>query len=171
MFLFMYVIQHCFLCRPSDSTVSEDAGIEPKTVATLTWVQKTISTLFPPSEWFSQILLIMHWRALLDLYIYIYRCPSDLKRHFLSSPVSGIAIARAHLRLNCHCRSSPVSGIAIARAHLCLELPELTYVWKRRGLSSPVSGIAIARAAWAAAAGNAVGILVRAAGSNPSKKS
>jgi hypothetical protein len=30
--LFMYVIQHCFI---SDSTVSEDAGIEPRTVATL----------------------------------------------------------------------------------------------------------------------------------------
>jgi hypothetical protein len=23
----MYFIQHCFICRPSDSTVSEDAGI------------------------------------------------------------------------------------------------------------------------------------------------
>ncbi len=32
---FMYVIQHCFICRPSDSTVSEEAGIEPRTVATL----------------------------------------------------------------------------------------------------------------------------------------
>jgi len=31
---FMYFIQHCFICRPSDSTVSEDAGIEPGTVAT-----------------------------------------------------------------------------------------------------------------------------------------
>jgi hypothetical protein len=30
----MYFIQHCFICRPSDSTVSEDAGIEPRTVAT-----------------------------------------------------------------------------------------------------------------------------------------
>jgi hypothetical protein len=31
----MYCIQHCFICRPpSDSTVSEDAGIEPRTVAT-----------------------------------------------------------------------------------------------------------------------------------------
>jgi hypothetical protein len=29
----MYVIQHCIICRPSDSTVSEDAGIEPETVA------------------------------------------------------------------------------------------------------------------------------------------
>ena len=30
---FMSNIQHCFICRPSDSTVSEDAGIEPGTVA------------------------------------------------------------------------------------------------------------------------------------------
>ncbi len=30
-FLFMYVIQHCFICRPSD----EDAGIKPRPVATL----------------------------------------------------------------------------------------------------------------------------------------
>ncbi len=25
---------HCFICRPSDSTVPTDAGIEPRTVAT-----------------------------------------------------------------------------------------------------------------------------------------
>ncbi len=32
----MYVLfQHCFICRSSDSTVSPDAGIEPRTVATL----------------------------------------------------------------------------------------------------------------------------------------
>ncbi len=30
----MYCIQHCFICRPSDSTVLEDAGMEPRTVAT-----------------------------------------------------------------------------------------------------------------------------------------
>ncbi len=35
LFLFMYFIQHCFICRPSDSIVSEDAGIDPRTVATL----------------------------------------------------------------------------------------------------------------------------------------
>jgi hypothetical protein len=34
-FIFMYVIQHCFICRPSDTSVSEDAGIEPRTVPTL----------------------------------------------------------------------------------------------------------------------------------------
>ncbi len=31
-FLFKFDIQHCFICRPSGSTVSEDAGIEPRTV-------------------------------------------------------------------------------------------------------------------------------------------
>jgi hypothetical protein len=29
----MNYIQHCFICRPSDSTVTEDAGIEHRTVA------------------------------------------------------------------------------------------------------------------------------------------
>jgi hypothetical protein len=33
-FFFMYYGQHFFICRPSDSTVSEDAGIEPRTVVT-----------------------------------------------------------------------------------------------------------------------------------------
>ncbi len=32
----MYVFQHCFICRWLHSTLSEDAGIEPRTVATLT---------------------------------------------------------------------------------------------------------------------------------------
>ncbi len=31
----MYVIQQGFICRPSDSTISEAAKIEPRTVATL----------------------------------------------------------------------------------------------------------------------------------------
>jgi hypothetical protein len=31
----MYVIQHCFMCRPSDSFVSEDARVELRTVAAL----------------------------------------------------------------------------------------------------------------------------------------
>ncbi len=33
-FVIKFVIQHWFICRPSDSSVSEDAGIEPMTVAT-----------------------------------------------------------------------------------------------------------------------------------------
>jgi hypothetical protein len=32
-FFVIYFIQHCFICRPSDSTVSEDAGTEPRTLA------------------------------------------------------------------------------------------------------------------------------------------
>jgi hypothetical protein len=35
LFMYPYVIQHCFICRPSHSTVSEDAGIEPRTVVIL----------------------------------------------------------------------------------------------------------------------------------------
>ncbi len=31
----MFVVQHCFICRLQDSPVSEDGGIEPRTVATL----------------------------------------------------------------------------------------------------------------------------------------
>jgi hypothetical protein len=31
---FSYHIQHCFICRPSDSTVPPDAGIKSRTVAT-----------------------------------------------------------------------------------------------------------------------------------------
>ncbi len=31
---FSYYIQHCFICRHSDSTVPTDAGIELRTVAT-----------------------------------------------------------------------------------------------------------------------------------------
>jgi hypothetical protein len=34
MWQFLYFVQHCFICRPSDLTVSEDACIEPRTVAT-----------------------------------------------------------------------------------------------------------------------------------------
>ncbi len=33
-FGFFLFFKHCFICRPSDSTVSEDAGIETRTVAT-----------------------------------------------------------------------------------------------------------------------------------------
>ncbi len=32
-YFYMYFIQHCIICRPSDCTVSEDAGIEHRTAA------------------------------------------------------------------------------------------------------------------------------------------
>ncbi len=52
---FMYFIQHCFICHPTDSTVSEDAGIEPRTaILTLavrrsnyTWLDLIHSRLDP----------------------------------------------------------------------------------------------------------------------------
>jgi hypothetical protein len=43
----MNVIQHCFICHPSDSTVSEDARIEPTTVATLADALTTRLDLIP----------------------------------------------------------------------------------------------------------------------------
>jgi hypothetical protein len=44
-FISIYVIQHCFICRPSDSTASEDAGIEPRTVATLALIARRFNQL------------------------------------------------------------------------------------------------------------------------------
>jgi hypothetical protein len=34
---FKVLFQHCFICLPSECTVSEDAEIEPRSVATLIW--------------------------------------------------------------------------------------------------------------------------------------
>jgi hypothetical protein len=40
-----YLIQHCLICRPSDFTVSEDAGIEPKAVLRLRlWQSDALTT-------------------------------------------------------------------------------------------------------------------------------
>ncbi len=39
--IFKVFIQHSFICRPSDSNESEDAGIEPMTVATLASASQT----------------------------------------------------------------------------------------------------------------------------------
>ncbi len=35
-YFIQHVTRHCFICQPSDSAVSEDAGIEPRNVATHT---------------------------------------------------------------------------------------------------------------------------------------
>ncbi len=44
-FYVLYDIQHCFICRPSDSTVSEDAEVEPRTVATIRhWLSDALTT-------------------------------------------------------------------------------------------------------------------------------
>jgi hypothetical protein len=46
----MYVIKHCFIYRPSDSTVSEDAGIDPKIVETLALTARRFSNLAQSPE-------------------------------------------------------------------------------------------------------------------------
>jgi hypothetical protein len=42
-FFFMYVIQHFFICRPSDSTGSDEAGIELTTDATLALTARRVN--------------------------------------------------------------------------------------------------------------------------------
>ncbi len=39
-----YFIEHCFICRSLDSTVSEDGRIEPRTVATLALALDALTT-------------------------------------------------------------------------------------------------------------------------------
>jgi hypothetical protein len=41
---FQYIIQHFFICCPSDSTVSEDAGIQPRIVATWHCLSDALTT-------------------------------------------------------------------------------------------------------------------------------
>ena len=43
LFFFKYCSQYCFICRVLDSTVSEDAGIEPRTLRLL--YQQTLTIL------------------------------------------------------------------------------------------------------------------------------
>jgi hypothetical protein len=39
-----YFIQHCFICRHSDSTLLEDSGVKPRTVAILHWQPHALTT-------------------------------------------------------------------------------------------------------------------------------
>jgi hypothetical protein len=67
----MYCIQHCFIYRPSDFTVSEDDGIEPRTVAT-----SAPDALPMPKSHFPMFFSISHKRGLLfgaiDLKTFIF---------------------------------------------------------------------------------------------------
>ncbi len=52
----MNVIQHCFICRPLDSTVAEDARIEPGTVATFAMADTLVTRLdLIPQIWLDLI--------------------------------------------------------------------------------------------------------------------
>jgi hypothetical protein len=57
----MYFLQHCFFCRPSDSTVSEDAGIEPWTVATMALADRCSN--YSDKSYLLQLDLILHLHA------------------------------------------------------------------------------------------------------------
>jgi hypothetical protein len=54
-----YIIQHCFIRRPSDSTVSEDAGIEPRTVASLALARSHPHRTAVLAEWFLSNIKLM----------------------------------------------------------------------------------------------------------------
>ncbi len=56
---FLYVIQHCFICHPSDSTVSEDAGIEPRPLA---MTARRSNHLATTSQISSTWLGLIHWQ-------------------------------------------------------------------------------------------------------------
>ncbi len=55
----MYFIQRSFICRPSDSPVSENAGIEPRTLATSALAVRR-STHLASSHFYSMFLLLSH---------------------------------------------------------------------------------------------------------------
>jgi hypothetical protein len=68
----MYVIQHCFICRPSDSSVTEDAGIKIRTVATFALTVKRSN--------YSILTARSHPRTRLDLIVEILKKPAGNPR-------------------------------------------------------------------------------------------
>ncbi len=75
-FLFMYDIQHCFIRRPSDSTVSEDAGIEPGQLRLRHWLSDALT------NWLD---LIHTWIDLIHIWLGLIHTWLDLiqRRAFL----------------------------------------------------------------------------------------
>ena len=68
---FIYCIQHCFICRPSDFTVSEDVGIEPRTVATMAVRRSNHSAKSHPRSWSWSGLV---WKSHLFCHVYLCVC-------------------------------------------------------------------------------------------------
>jgi hypothetical protein len=86
----MYDIQHCFICRPSDSTVSEDAGIEPRTVTTI-------------RHWLSDALTIR-----LDLiHVYTFLLMQDLEDYGWLRRNNEFSFDPNVLKLNLHKQDHP----------------------------------------------------------------
>jgi hypothetical protein len=63
----MYFIQHCIICRASDSTVSEDTEIEPRTIATWQWQSDALTTTLDLIHIFyncvTELQLCIHFRT------------------------------------------------------------------------------------------------------------
>ncbi len=61
-FLCMYFVRHCFICRPSDSTVPEYAGIEPRTRRSSHWA--TSHPLLELYKWPQHLNRMRMWQGL-----------------------------------------------------------------------------------------------------------
>ncbi len=99
--LFPYNIQHCFICRPSDSTVPTDAGIE-----ICHWCQR--------HRWQTMGLIssCRYFKVNLKAKVYIYvnstiqRCPNKIIKIFLIEdffhlpPVSTTPVVNLQLRIS-----------------------------------------------------------------------
>jgi hypothetical protein len=44
-YIHVFFSEHCIICHTSDSTLAEDAGIEPRTVATSAWLSDALTIL------------------------------------------------------------------------------------------------------------------------------
>jgi hypothetical protein len=91
----MYFIPHSFICRSPDSTESEDAGIKPRTVATLELTVRRSNH--------NTRLDLIHNRLGLSLihewwmrFLMIYPLSSSLRTDSLKQPL------HCHLHSNCH---------------------------------------------------------------------
>jgi hypothetical protein len=98
----MYFVQHCFICRPSDFTVSEDAGIEPRLLRL-----RSINATFDINS---------VAKSLTKFYWAIYKLPSTLVDSDTIQPLCDISIPDAV--------ANPYAGVAEhSAAHLRTQRP------------------------------------------------
>jgi hypothetical protein len=95
----MYDIQHCFICRPSDSTVSEDAGIEPRLVATTALAVRRSNT-----TWLDLIhkcySVATFVASLLTLYSLSYICTITIPPPTFPSSFQKLTHIQSHMKNN-----------------------------------------------------------------------
>ncbi len=93
-FSFMYDIKHCFICRPSDSTVSEDAGIEPRAVGITALTVRRLDLIHTRLDLIHILLDLMHNSA--KSHPHSARSHSHLARSHPRSATSHPHLARSH---------------------------------------------------------------------------